>query len=272
MTNLVTPYASLAVSEERRSADIVIFGDITSAATGWWGEYFPEDVSAYGLVEQLNGIPEDYSITVHINSNGGEVKEGLAIYNALKTRNVTTVCEGFAASAASVIFMAGRRRIMNTASLLFIHQAIVRAEGNPDELEKIADDLRTITSAAAAAYKEGGVTLSDEELTAKMKAETWITAENAIEWGFATSIASADDEEGVVTNDAMASVVKAVTRKAPVLGTIETSIDTGPLASLVDRLESKVEALDTLLKSTQPEPTPAPAVNKPFFNFGKGGK
>jgi len=261
MTNLVTPYASLAVSEERRAADIVIFGDITSAATGWWSDYYPEDVSAYSLVEQLGGIPEDYEITVHINSNGGEVKEGLAIYNALKARNVTTV-----------IFMAGKRRIMNAASLLFIHQAIVYAEGNPDELEKIAGDLRTITSAAVAAYKEGGVTLSDAELDAKMKAETWITAEDALEWGFATQIATVEVEEGTVTNDAMASVIKAVTRKAPVLGTIEASIDTAPLAAIVDRLEDKLEALDALLKSTKPEPNPAGVENKPFFNFGRKAK
>jgi len=171
-----------------------------------------------------------------------------------------------------VIFMAGKRRIMNAASLLFIHQAIVYAEGNPDELEKIAGDLRTITSAAVAAYKEGGVTLSDAELDAKMKAETWITAEDALEWGFATQIATVEVEEGTVTNDAMASVIKAVTRKAPVLGTIEASIDTAPLAAIVDRLEDKLEALDALLKSTKPEPNPAGVENKPFFNFGRKAK
>ena len=65
-------------------------------------------MSSYGLVKQLKEIPEDAAITVHINSNGGEVKEGLGIYNALKGRNVTTVCEGFAASAASVVFCAGQ--------------------------------------------------------------------------------------------------------------------------------------------------------------------
>ncbi len=279
MSKKLIPYFSLVKSEEHKSADIIVFGDIVSKGLVWWDELFPADVNSYDLVAQLNDIPEDYDITVHINSNGGEVKEGLAIYNALKTRNVTTVCEGFAASAASLVFMAGKRRVMNAASLLFIHQAIVSAYGNPDELEKVASDLRTITEAAANAYKEGGVNISDEELTKMLKAESWIKAEDALEMGFATEIAEAEEtEDGVVTNNAMQSIIAAVTKKPANFGQIGVDIDTTPLQAIVEEFGVKVDQLKTIMQQT-PTPTPAAGDNqkKGFFNFkkpenGKGGK
>lgn len=279
MSKKLIPYFSLVKSEEHKSADIIVFGDIVSKGLVWWDELFPADVNSYDLVAQLNDIPEDYDITVHINSNGGEVKEGLAIYNALKTRNVTTVCEGFAASAASLVFMAGKRRVMNAASLLFIHQAIVSAYGNPDELEKVASDLRTITEAAANAYKEGGVNISDEELTKMLKAESWIKAEDALEMGFATEIAEAEEtEDGVVTNNAMQSIIAAVTKKPANFGQIGVEIDTTPLEAIVEEFGAKVDQLKTIMQQT-PTPTPAAGDNQKngFFNFkkpenGKGGK
>ena len=77
-------------------------------------------------------------IEVHINSNGGAVSEGLAIYNVLKNSKakVTTYCDGFACSPASVIFMAGDERVMNGASLLMIHDAWTYGQGNAAELRK----------------------------------------------------------------------------------------------------------------------------------------
>ncbi len=260
---MLIPYFSMQRDEEEKTADVLIFGDIRSKGSALLEELFgsPADVSAFDLVEQLHSIPEDYSITVHINSNGGEVKEGLAIYNALKSRNVTTVCEGFAASAASLIFMAGKKRVMNKASLLFIHQAIVSASGSPDDLEKAAADLRTITEAAANAYREGGVTCSDDELHQMLKAETWIKAEDALQMGFATEIDGEEAEaEGVVTNDAMASIIKAVTAKPKALG----QTDVTPLKEVVDRLNEIGENLMTAADKL----SAAPKNNKGFFNFG----
>ena len=187
------------------TADIYIFGDIV--ADGWqWAE---SDFSSYDLASRIKALPQDAQITVHINSNGGDLKEGLGIYNVLKGRNVTTICEGFAASSASVIFCAGKTRIMNAASLLFIHNASMLMAGTADEMEKAAEDLRTITEAAKAAYREAGVNISDEELTALMDQETWITPEAAVAMGFATEIA--DAEEDGIKNDAMQNIIKAVT-------------------------------------------------------------
>ena len=89
-------------AKENGPAELYIFGDITS-----W-PWLESDVSAISIVKELQSLEAD-AINVHINSYGGEVAEGLAIYNTLKNSEmkVTTICDGFACSAASVIFMAG---------------------------------------------------------------------------------------------------------------------------------------------------------------------
>lgn len=199
------PYFNMKL-DEQGAVDIYIFGDITPYK---WEE---SDVVAYDLATQIKNLPQSASITVHINSNGGDLKEGLGIYNVLKGRNVTTICEGFAASSASVIFCAGSKRVMNAASLLFIHNASTFAAGNADDLEKAADDLRIITNAAKEAYREAGVNVTDAQLDAMMDSETWITPRDAVEMGFATEIADAE-EDGTIKNDALNSIIKAVTGK-----------------------------------------------------------
>lgn len=172
-------YFMLAQPDEDH-AELSIFGDITS----WpWSE---SDVSAHNLSQKLKDITAS-QIDVHINSYGGEVAEGLAIYNVLKNHSaeITTYCDGFACSIASVIFMAGDKRVMNPASLLMIHNPWMGARGNADALRKAADDLDVIENAIVEAYKSH-VNLSDDELKSKLDNETWITPDEAIEWGFAT--------------------------------------------------------------------------------------
>lgn len=292
------PYFSLARNPEEQSADIYIFGNIAQNRGGLSGLLQANsDQSSYDLANQIADIPEDWAITVHINSNGGELKEGLGIYNVLKSRNVTTICEGFAASAGSVIFCAGRTRIMQPASLLFIHQAQMSADGNADDFQKAADDLRIVTSAAVEAYKEAGITIDDDQLEAMLKAETWITPEEAVAYGFATQIAEADDDDGVIVNDAMRSIMNAVKRPAPghqmtcelvlhdengaldiirnFTDTIESHEELFSLAEKVlNRINSdpdfyaKLEAAASLLIATNPAPkTPASVENKGFFGF-----
>lgn len=168
--------------QENNEATIKIYGDITS-----W-EWFESDVSSYTLSKELDTIEAD-TINVYINSYGGEVAEGLAIYNALKRHKakVKTYCDGFACSAASVIFMAGDERIMSTASLLMIHNAWIWASGNANDLRKQADDLDVITRASINAYMQE-VNISEDELKEMLDNETWISPQDALEKGFITSI------------------------------------------------------------------------------------
>lgn len=180
-----------SLTSNENEATINIYGDICSWAWEELGE-----MSAVNLSKKLEEIGDVSRINVYINSYGGEVAEGLAIYNALKRHKaeIVTYCDGFACSIASVIFMAGDVRIMNDASLLMIHNAWTYAQGNSQELRKQADDLEKITQASVEAYKEHA-TISEKEIKKLMDNETWLLPEEALEYGFATAIGVGDETE-----------------------------------------------------------------------------
>jgi ATP-dependent protease ClpP protease subunit len=154
------------------NAELYIYGDIASDAYKW----ADTDVSANDIINKLQEVRAK-NIDVYINSYGGEVAQGLAIYNALKRHNakITTYVDGFACSIASVIAMAGDVRKMYDNSLLMIHNAWTVAQGNAAELEKAAEDLKVINEATKKAYLEV-INISESELTALLDAETWLTA------------------------------------------------------------------------------------------------
>lgn len=175
-------YFSLIENEEAKECDIYIYGDITS-----W-EWVESDVSSYTLSKRIDNLDCDI-INVYINSYGGEVGEGLAIYNMLKRNKakVITHCDSFACSISSVIFMAGDIRIMSTSSLLMIHNAWTYTVGNANDLRKQANDLDKITQASVNAYMLE-VNISEEELKKLLDNETWLTANESLNMNFATSI------------------------------------------------------------------------------------
>ena len=179
------------LTQNNNGVDIQIYGDITS-----W-DWFEGEISSYTLSKQIEELDCD-KINVYINSYGGEVKEGLAIYNQLKRHKATvkTVCDGFACSAASVVFMAGDERVMSTASLLMIHIAWSWTSGNANELRKQADDLDKITQASINAYMQE-VNITEEELKQMLDNETWITPQEALEMGFSTAIVNEKEAEEV---------------------------------------------------------------------------
>jgi ATP-dependent Clp protease protease subunit len=173
-------------------------------------------------------------INVYINSYGGEVKEGIAIYNALRRHKakVRTICDGFACSIASVIFMAGDERVMNEASALMIHNAWTVAMGNAAELRKTADDIETITQASVEAYKTVA-TISEDEIKALMDAETWILPKDAVDYGFATDIDDEDDEDDdeEPKQSAFGVIMQKLTAPAAVLESMP--IDTDAIAERI---------------------------------------
>jgi ATP-dependent protease ClpP protease subunit len=181
------------LEQQEESAEIYIFGDILEPS---WA-YGESDVSGWSLAKDLQSLgPDVTNVTVRINSYGGNVSEGLAIHNLLASHpaTVTTVCEGFACSAASVVFMAGDVRVMREASLLLIHNAWSLGAGDPNDLRKLADDLETVTAASKAAYM-ARVSITEDELTRMMDAETWILPQDAVEMGFATRVDAAARED-----------------------------------------------------------------------------
>lgn len=231
-------YYSLETSGNE--ADLYIFGDITD-----WTRY-EKDKDAYTIVKELQNLEAD-SVNVHINSYGGDVSEGLAIYNVLKNSKakVTTYCDGFACSAASVVFMAGDERIMNSASLLMIHNAWTYGYGNAEAFRKQAEDLDKITQASVNAYMSK-ITITEDELKEKMDAESWLTAEEALKDGFATKIM--EEEESGISQSAFRIIRDKILE--PKNGYAEATalgLSIGPDADEV--AEKVAEKINTLLKS-----------------------
>ena len=170
------------IRQSGTKAELFIYGDIVDDA------YLESDITQYKIAQQLSQTNAE-EIDVYISSYGGSVNAGLAIYNELRRHKakIKTVCDSFACSIASVIFMAGDERVMNETSLLMIHNAWTYAMGNSEQLRKQAEDLEKITQASVEAYKAHS-SLSEKEIKALMDAETWILPEEALEYGFATSI------------------------------------------------------------------------------------
>lgn len=243
-----------ALNEQGQKVNIYIFGDIVET------EQFESDVSANTLVQKLQSI-ETGEIDVHINSYGGSVASGLAIYNTLKNHKakVRTICDGFACSAASVIFMAGDERIMNAASLLMIHNAWMWTAGNAAQLRKDADDLDMINQSTAAAYMEH-INITEDELKALLDAETWITPEDALSKGFATAIINAETK----TDKAAASARQAVYNK--MLAAVAPPV---PQSAPQPVIPTSPDARTLVAASSEPEPPQENKILK-FFNALKG--
>lgn len=173
--------------QSSKEVNINILGDITSTPSE------ENDKSSYSLVKELQQLDEEVkTINVYINSYGGEVKEGIAIYNALKRHpaQINTYCNDFACSIASVIFMAGDNRMMYEDSLLMIHNAWSSLVGNSSELRKMADDLEKITESSISIYMNN-INISETELRRMMDEETWITSQEALNMGFITKVLKA---------------------------------------------------------------------------------
>lgn len=175
-----------AATGGEKKAEVMIFGEIGGCG-----------VSAADFTSQLSAIPEDNAITVRINSNGGSVTEGYAIYNALKRRaNVTTIVEGIAASMASVIMLAGSKIQANANSLIVIHNPLLMgATGNAEELRKMASDIEKIGTQIAGIYATA-TGKSEADVKAAMDFETMFTAEEAKEWGLIHEVISDTDSSG----------------------------------------------------------------------------
>lgn len=176
--------------------EIYIYGDIESDGYDWWtDEVIRSETSANTFREELAKYADVAEIKLYINSNGGSVFEGTAIYNQLKRHPAkkTVYIDGFACSIASVIAMAGDEIIMPRNALMMIHNMWMCAYGNSVELRKAADDLDIINNAGKQAYlQKAGEKVDEELLTRMMDDETWLTAEDCIRYGLADRFADED--------------------------------------------------------------------------------
>lgn len=177
--------------------EIYIYGDIVSE------EWFDNDVSAPNFRKSLDELENVSEIDVHINSAGGNVFEGHAIYNMLKMHKakINIYIDALAASIASVIAMSGDTIFMHKNSFLMFHNSWIMTVGNAKELRETAELLEKTDKASNTAYLDKATNLSEEELNQMLEAETWLNADEALEKGFIDEILEPNEIAASISND-----------------------------------------------------------------------
>lgn len=173
-----TKYISIK-AKSADAAEISIYGEIGD------GGFFSEGVGAKQFVKEIDDLGEIKTLDIFINSPGGSVYEGLAIYNRLSMHKAkkTVHIDGLAASIASVIAMSGDTIVMPENALMMIHDPWTFAMGNADEMRKTADVLDKMKDSLVMAYK-GKSDLDEDEIKQMMTDETWMNGNDAMEKGF----------------------------------------------------------------------------------------
>jgi len=172
-------------ADDKTKAEIIIYGTIGGG--GFWDD--GSSVSAKQFSDELKKLdPAVNEITLRLNSPGGNVFDGIAIYNRLKQHKAKkkVYIDGLAASISSVIALAGDEIIIGEGALFMVHLPWTFAMGNRMELDNVVQRLMDIEEQMVGIYaKRSG--LDRSEVKALMEAETWMDAEQAIEKGFVDS-------------------------------------------------------------------------------------
>ena len=165
------------------SADLFFYGDIVSET--WQSEWYEDDMAPGDVKEFIDQLDGTENINIHINSGGGSVFGGIAIYNMLRRNNAhkTVYVDGLAASIASVIMMAGDEIVMPKNATVMIHKPSASyffTTKNADDLRKDAESLDTCQEAIMQTYMTKAK-VDKEEIEQKVNDETWLTGEEAAE-------------------------------------------------------------------------------------------
>lgn len=167
------------------SGEILLYGPIASSRS-----WFNDTVTPQEFVRDLESL-NGKDVTVRINSGGGDVFAAHAIHNQLVAYKgrVTVIIDGLAASAATIVAMAGQKIIMPSNSMMMIHNPAIGMDDyyTAEDLQKYVDALTAIKGSIVAAYKKR-CKLSSEELEILMDAETWMGAQECLDKGFADEI------------------------------------------------------------------------------------
>lgn len=199
-------------------------------------KYWRDDdvINAKDIRETLDSVSDD--IVIKLNSPGGDVFEGIEIYNYLKDHpsNVTVEVTGLAASAATFICAGADEVIMNVGTSLMIHEASTFTWGNKQDIQKTLNALETIDDSILSIYSEktGQTT---EQLREWMNDEKWFTADEAVEYGFADFVKR--DEPQEEPQDMAAMIQNAVAVAMANLQQPVTNQQEPKQKSLVERLK-----------------------------------
>jgi ATP-dependent Clp protease protease subunit len=178
----MTPFWRFNAKTETE-AELYLYGDISDVS--WFGD----EVTPKAFADQLKNLGDVSQITARINSAGGDVFAGQTIYNLLRSHkaNVTVHIDGLAASIASIIAMAGDTVIMPANAMMMIHSPWSYAAGNANDFRQMAETLDTVRESLIAVY-QARTDMDRETLVGLLDAETWMTAQEAKDLGFADEI------------------------------------------------------------------------------------
>jgi len=164
-------------------ADMWLYGEVGEG----WDDYF----TAKGVVDELKKLKGVNAITLHLNSPGGSVFDGLAIYNTLKNHpaRIVTEIDGMALSIASIIALAGDEVRMAGNAMYMIHNPWTMTAGDSREMRNMADRLDIVRAALLGTYNsKTGDDVTDAQISDWMDAETWFNAQDAKKYGFIDEI------------------------------------------------------------------------------------
>ena len=187
-----------ANATSNESAELILYGDISTSS--WW----EDDVTPKQFNEDLAALGDVSEITVRINSGGGDVFAATAIFTRLKSHKatITVIIDGWAASAASIIAMAGDVIKIPAAGCLMIHDPALTLWGRYDaeDLARFKNELEVVKNCIVNAYvmKTGK---AKEELVTLMAEETWMTGEEAVEAGFCDEVLFSESKAIAVVAD-----------------------------------------------------------------------
>lgn len=184
---------------------IYIYDDVSEYGDFNWNtwEYDESETSAKHFQELLSEIPEGAEIELYINSNGGSVKEGVAIYNQLKrhSSHKTGYVDGVAHSIAFVILQACDHRVMGEGTSALLHEMWVCTCGNARQLREEADQLDILMQGNRALFMQRAQNITEEELQELMEKETMLTPDMALQYGFIDEIAGRHEVAPVQQTD-----------------------------------------------------------------------
>lgn len=174
------------IAKSATEGELLLYGPISESS--WWDD----EVTPKQFAEDLKALGDVSNLTVRINSGGGDVFAATSIYNLLKTHNSykTVIVDGLAASAATIIMMAGDIIKIPSNAMVMVHDPMVGARGNTKVFMKMIDLLNKVKDCIIAAYV-GKTGKSISELSDLMDKETWMTGKEAVEMGFADELLDA---------------------------------------------------------------------------------
>ncbi len=172
------------VIAKAKIGEVYIYGEIDDFK--WWGD----EVTPTDIKEELEKLKDVNEVNVYVNSPGGGVFAGVAIYNELKRINkpVTSYIDGIAASIASLVVLAADRVVMPSNAMIMIHNPWSVIAGNATELRDMADKLDKITDSTLLTTYQTKTGLSEERIKNMLDAETWLSGKEAVELGFADEL------------------------------------------------------------------------------------